>query len=101
MSKVNMEILQDIITDYELCNVQREELQKVIDKLTPYKLIYDKDGYSKCKNRCNSYSDEFDEYNENGNRNEPRELYCTVCGQKIWTCGYNGEVEMDNIVKFK
>ena len=91
MSKVNMEILQDIMGDHALCGVQREELQKVIDKLTPYKLTY-KNGFSHCK--CGS---EFEREGYHG------EEYCTECGQLVWVGGYNGEVEMDNdnIVKFK
>jgi hypothetical protein len=31
MQEINCEILQDIILDHELCFVQKEELQKVID----------------------------------------------------------------------
>jgi len=31
MQEINCEILQDIISDHELCFVQKEELQKVID----------------------------------------------------------------------
>lgn len=88
--KINIEILKDIMNDYNLCEVQKEELQKVIDRYTPYKLIYDEDGHAKCKNGCYSYGDEFWEYNESGHRNEPEELYCTTCGQKLWTCGYGG-----------
>jgi len=31
MQEINCEILQDIISDHELCFVQKKELQKVID----------------------------------------------------------------------
>ena len=51
MAKIDTEILQDIINDNELCGVQRKELEKVINKLTPLKLIY-KDGFANCNCGC-------------------------------------------------
>ncbi len=36
---INREILQDIISDHELCFVQKEELQKVIEKEKPKKVV--------------------------------------------------------------
>ena len=34
---INIEILQDILTDHVLCPTQREELEKVIEKEIRYK----------------------------------------------------------------
>lgn len=40
---INYEILQDIITDHNLCDTQKEELSKIIEKLIPYKITYKMD----------------------------------------------------------
>ena len=76
--KINTEILKDIMNDHNLCEVQKEELQKVIDKLTPLKLTY-KNGFSNCK--CGS------EFEREGYQGEE---YCTECGQLVWVGGYEG-----------
>lgn len=38
MKDIDYEILQDIITDHNLCSVQKEELSKVIEKLIYIKM---------------------------------------------------------------
>lgn len=87
MKDIDYEILQDIITDHNLCSVQKEELSKVIEKLIPYKIVY-KNGFGNCKCGC--------EFESEGYQDEE---ICPECGQVVWVGGYVGE--KNNVVNFR
>jgi hypothetical protein len=89
MKGVDYEILQDIITDHNLCVVQREEILKVINSLIPYKLTY-KNGFANCKCGC--------EFESEGYAGEE---ICPECGQVVWVGGYNKDKTLTNILNFK
>jgi hypothetical protein len=42
------DILRDIITDHKLCYVQKNELEKAIEKLTSKKIDVSEDGEKSC-----------------------------------------------------
>lgn len=89
MSKINIEILKDIMNDHNLCSTQLDELNKAIAKFTPYQLLY-KNGFANCKCGC--------EFESEGYQGEE---YCPECGQVVWVGGYKGIESKDNIVKFR
>ena len=87
MKNVNRDILQSIITEHSLSATQNEELLKVIEKLTPYKLVY-KGGFANCKCDC--------EFESEGYADEE---ICPSCGQIVWVGGYTGKP--DKVLEFK
>ena len=85
--QIDAEILHDIITDHTLCETQKEELEKAIDKLTPKKPVEEENQYSEdygynsdilCPT-CKAYIGYYTEA-----MSKPEYMkYCNECGQRI------------------